>query len=256
MAGKIRANSKRQIAIGVFNTEVSALKAKKIDIATHLGDSAIHKEFRGGILKNIIAKCLAQDIPEPSVGCLGALYNDARHTAIQDGTCEPFGRYGKGSNGSSKESQLKRAAEAKAKLEAQMADDELKWALQDKETGAIFDMYPSQPAAKEFKTDELVLRKKEVAYKKHQEAQVAAEAAAKKAEEEAAALKAKEEEKAKKKAEREAKAEATKKAKEAKAAEKLKKKQEKEAAEAEEKAKKDAEANSDAEAPAQEEATA
>ena len=201
MAGKARANSKRQIAIGVFNTEVSKLVTKKIDIATHLGDSATHKEFRGGILKTIIAECLKLEIAEPSVGCLGALYNDARHTAIQAGTCVPFGRYGKGSNGASKESQAKKAAEAAEALAGAKANPDNKWALQNKETKEIVGYFISSTVAKKHKTEETTMKKREDAEK----ALVKAQAEAVKAAEEEAKLAAEEEAKL---AEEAAKAEA------------------------------------------------
>lgn len=81
---RVNPNSKRQYAHKLFldNLPMLAKDGKRV--------------FRAFILNTIRAK-----YPETSEGSLGAIYNDAKHAAIQAGKCEPFGRYGQGRNNSS-----------------------------------------------------------------------------------------------------------------------------------------------------------
>ena len=99
MTSKVRENSKRQQALAIFKSHIPTL------------NDMTHREWRAMVLGEM-REAFNKDGMTTSEGSLGAIYNDAKWYWIEKGECPEFGRHGKGSNGSSLKTQIRKVAQA------------------------------------------------------------------------------------------------------------------------------------------------
>ena len=106
MTSKVRENSKRQVALAIFKKHIPTLK------------DMTHREWRAMVLGEMREEFNGEATISKyggnitSEGSLGAIYNDAKWYWIEKGECPEFGRHGKGSNGSSLKTQIRKVAQA------------------------------------------------------------------------------------------------------------------------------------------------